>query len=95
MNKDNPFISVAEIDEQIAKAQKDTGGPAFPVQGLRDPNVSDGMTLRDYFAAKALQGLASAHKAEDGSWAIWGCEKEAAELSYMIADAMIAERGKA
>lgn len=40
---------------------KDTGGPAFPQNGL-DPwnmpkQMSTGMTLRDYFAAKALPGL--------------------------------------
>ena len=33
-----------------------TGGPAFPVQ-LAEYRVNDGMTLRDYFAAKAIQGL--------------------------------------
>ena len=30
-----------------------TGGPAFPTIGTD----IDGMTLRDYFAAKAMQGL--------------------------------------
>jgi len=35
---------------------KDTGGPAFPP--MRDPNTHVfGMTLRDYFAAKAMQAL--------------------------------------
>ena len=37
---------------------KETGGPAFPCEidfdiGLRDARL--GMTLRDYFAAKAMQ----------------------------------------
>ena len=33
-----------------------TGGPAFPgVDELGDPY--NGMTLRDYFAAKAMQGI--------------------------------------
>lgn len=39
---------------------KNTGGPAFPVQSvyIEDQETnSHGMTLRDYFAAKALQGL--------------------------------------
>ena len=31
----------------------DTGGPAFPAF----KEQSDGMALRDYFAAKAMQGL--------------------------------------
>ena len=37
-----------------------TGGPAFPCDRiLQEGQVicSDGMTLRDYFAAKAMQGL--------------------------------------
>jgi hypothetical protein len=40
----------------------DTGGPAFPVvidMGLT-VDWSKGMTLRDYFAAKAMQGLMDA-----------------------------------
>ncbi|MFA5820426.1 MAG: hypothetical protein WC854_14265 [Bacteroidales bacterium] len=100
MNKDNPFISVAEIDEQIAKAQKDTGGPAFPQtqvdygNGPEDPGPfgMGGMTLRDYFAAHALTGLCSAQNA-NGVWQ--GDVPEAAEKAYFLADAMIAERGKA
>lgn len=39
---------------------KNTGGPAFPVQSIyiedQETN-SHGMTLRDYFAAKAMQGI--------------------------------------
>lgn len=31
-----------------------TGGPAFPPS---NPGYAQGMTLRDYFAAKALQGF--------------------------------------
>lgn len=34
---------------------KDNGGSAFPAIGYRA--VDDGMTLRDYFAAKAMQAL--------------------------------------
>jgi hypothetical protein len=33
-----------------------TGGPAFPV-AIDNQVLDDGMTLRDYFAAKALQGF--------------------------------------
>jgi hypothetical protein len=40
-----------------------TGGPAFPgtqyANGIQPSGFSQGMTLRDYFAAKALQGLLS------------------------------------
>jgi len=31
-----------------------TGGPAFPFAFTDEARVSDGMTLRDYFAAKAM-----------------------------------------
>ena len=30
-----------------------TGGPAFPLPGLHRDTYNNGMTLRDYFAAKA------------------------------------------
>lgn len=33
--------------------RKDTGGPAFPIEGTATP-YAPGMTLRDYFAAQAL-----------------------------------------
>jgi len=45
------------------------------------------ITIRDYFAAKALQGMLS----EDGGGAL--DNDELAELSYMIADAMLKARG--
>jgi hypothetical protein len=40
---------------------RDTKNPnAFPYSGVGDDaNYSKGMTLRDYFAAKAMQGLLS------------------------------------
>ena len=44
-----------------------TGGPAFPttkpLEHWGDPN--QGMTLRDYFAAKAMQGLMAMNRAEE------------------------------
>ena len=49
----------------------DNGGPAFPVaevfderRGLITQYASDGMTLRDYFAAKAMQTLLAMPPAE-------------------------------
>jgi hypothetical protein len=70
-----------------------TGGPAFP--GLHPSSEfrykEEGMTLRDYFAAKAMQGLMvrnwSNHKGTDeeliGVWA---------RSSYVVADAMLKAR---
>ena len=42
-------------------SNRDTGGPAFPAgerfEGVDGWQTEPGMTLRDYFAAKAMQGL--------------------------------------
>jgi hypothetical protein len=48
-----------------------------------------GMTLRDYFATKAMQGLLSAQTEE---WNIYDHNHELADEAYRIADAMIAAR---
>jgi len=70
----------------------DSGGPAFPfgvrVIGERiEEDNEAGMSLRDYFAAKALQGFMANksnpgrfHPDEDAAWA------------YKIADAMLKAR---
>ncbi len=65
------------------------GGPAFPVPtyGLYAPQ--DGMNLRDYFAAKAMQAFVSA-------WASTmqypDTDLEVAEYAYAMADAMLEAR---
>lgn len=66
----------------------DNGGPAFPIGSgdMRDPF---GMTLRDYFAAKAMQGLLATDLKPDVE------NEELAEVAYAIADAMINERKRA
>ena len=64
--------------------------PAFLRVGTNG-TIEEGMTLRDYFAAKAMQSLAIAPGEERKG-------KEAreylAEVSYQIAAAMLAEREK-
>ena len=64
------------------------GGPAFP----RDERHlgHNGMTLRDYFAAKALAGI-EASQGNGGNF-ISTVEKVAAR-AYELADAMLAARG--
>jgi hypothetical protein len=46
-----------------------TGGPAFPYEyfdkQLNQNRIAVGMTLRDYFAAKAMQGLMAMNSAEE------------------------------
>lgn len=68
---------------------------AFP-QSCTDsghaPNVAPGMTLRDYFAAKAMQALISnlTFMASMDSVLV----KDLPKVSYGYADAMLAERAK-
>lgn len=57
-----------------------SGGPGALVAG--------GMTLRDYFAAAALQALITDDT--DGGWTLDG----AASRAYRFSDAMLAERAK-
>lgn len=85
----------------------DTGGPAFPKQdsvtsenNVLTVNGTDGMSLRDYFAAKAMQALLSHHGAycDDvsrpgsvGSEYVFHVHS-LAEYSYTQADAMLEAR---
>jgi hypothetical protein len=65
---------------------KDTGGPAFPTD--HNKNVAEGMTLRDYFAAKAMQSMNDRPDYAD-------TPADAIALdAYALADAMLAERNK-
>ena len=66
------------------------GGPAFPVQLADKVSYANqpGMTLRDYFAAAALQGLLACPNCEAAFW------ESFVGQSYQLADAMIAERAK-
>jgi hypothetical protein len=72
-----------------------TGGPAFPLQSIGPdfaPGYS-GMTLRDYFAAKAMQGmLADPDTARTVRKAGRKMDEAVAELAYMFADAMLKAR---
>ena len=70
--------------------EKDNGGPAFP--GLH-PSAEcrykeEGMTMRDYFAAKAMQGFNANPDCTDMT------NEKVAEWSYAIADAMLEARKK-
>ncbi|MCO8166874.1 hypothetical protein NJC40_03655 [Pseudomonas sp. 21LCFQ02] len=69
------------------------GGPAFPIPGLQHDEDFNGMSLRDYFAAKALQGLISTAGAPC-LLGMGGCENETASTAYKLADAMLAARVK-
>ena len=70
---------------------KDTGGPAFPANHFDLGDTEHGMTLRDYFAAKAMQATVQA-------WIINheypSTDFEVASNAYSVADAMLDERSK-
>ena len=63
------------------------GGPAFPCEGIVTSNgiLYEGMTLRDYFAAKAMQGYCTDP--------VMTSAKSVAALAYEMADAMLQARG--
>ena len=61
--------------------------PAFPANHFDLAENEHGMTLRDYFAAKAMQGLLS-----DGVGSL--SDEELADWAYKLADAMMKARGE-
>ncbi len=80
--------------------RKETGGPAFPIalgwietdknngdqKSVDVREVSHGMSLRDYFAARALAPAFPGMSTRDVQYA--------AEAAYELADAMLAARGE-
>lgn len=74
---------------------KNNGGPAFPTTAITE--YCQGMNLRDYFAAKAMQGFCanpSAFASNDlHGWALVNTdEARLSDYCYCIADAMLAAR---
>ncbi|EQA1588766.1 hypothetical protein RBQ08_RS03205 [Enterobacter hormaechei] len=75
--------------------KKNDGGYAFPMEATdatawRDCN--QGMTLRDYFAAKALSGWLASYPESCTHPIVAGNADEVAKHSYMLADAMLRAR---
>lgn len=69
------------------------GGPAFPV--TNEDHHAWGISMRDYFAAKALQGQMQREKdfgktIREQSFAKYAAH--IAQTSYQLADAMLAAR---
>ena len=78
-----------------------TGGPAFPSgeqyrNGAGDlcgkSSLYEGMTLRDYFAAKAMQGIL-AHLENHMERFLDLHDEDIAKFAYRQADAMLEARG--
>lgn len=62
-----------------------TGGPAFPVDESALIRNLQGMTLRDYFAAKAMQAdMTGGVHVDDFDWTV--------KRAYKMADAMLKAR---
>lgn len=77
-------------------SDKSTGGPAFPVNELDQVTGNlccqhMGMSLRDYFAAKAMQGELSA-QSETSGYGVWYDYDDLAMRCYKTADAMLKAR---
>lgn len=69
-------------------SEKNDGGPAFPVP-TTGCGEEWGMTLRDYFAAKAMQGFATTLTGTTPVlFDILACD------AYTMADEMLKERNK-
>lgn len=64
--------------------------PAFP-HPLNPRDYGRGMTLRDYFAAKAMQGMFAS---DSKNWNQEGEWDERAQTAYEMADAMLEARNK-
>ena len=74
---------------------KDTGGPAFPTDAYdleRQTTVrEEGMTLRDYFAAKAMQKMLGSEV--EAKWMLNTFNTTSvSEAAYRMADAMLKAR---
>ena len=74
---------------------KDTGGPAFPI---KNPQwLNDGMTKRDYFAAKAITSVVlfdaiANSESKNFKYTTGDSSALLAKTCYAIADAMLKER---
>lgn len=80
------------------------GGPAFPLpfnfnsEGMVHYSEECGMSLRDYFAAKAMQSIiAHTELVEDGKFLVGPAPgtsaiENFAGFAYLMADAMLAAR---
>jgi hypothetical protein len=68
------------------KEKKQSAFPSLHLDGHR------GMSLRDYFAAKAMQGVMSTYHHDKALEDIALERIQIAEMSYAIADAMLKQR---
>ena len=76
-------------------SEKPDGGPAFPLQDwdehIQSARRDTGLSMRDYFAAKAMQGDLANPTLD---WEVPDFEEGLVRQAYLIADAMLKERIK-
>jgi len=81
--------SIERLEKSLKENNMNTGGPAFPgtqyANGVQPTGFSQGMTLRDYFAAHAM-GVC------DDTLRPAYTFNEKAEYAYKMADAMLKAR---
>ena len=70
-----------------------TGGPAFPL-AIDKQVLHEGMTLRDYFAAKAMQSYLMLEATQEVLGDELVSPKQYCAVFYQWADAMLKARGK-
>lgn len=94
----------ADLFEGDGMNEKNTGGPAFPHQKSEHDVIAGGVTVRDYFAAKAMQGIVGSIDSEENYKRLnrhalaHGLKTVSAWIArdaYKQADAMLAERERA
>ena len=76
-------------------ARINDGGPVHPIvetNGQGQPELTHtGISLRDYFAAKAMQGFC----ADPSNHELFVDQADVARNAYLLADAMLRARGAA
>lgn len=77
-------------------SERNDGGPAFPLDVNADTSgtVNVGMSLRDYFAAAALQGICAANVIAPKGMTPSECIRMFGRTAYELADALLSERNK-
>lgn len=63
---------------------------AFPTDTIQEPY--SGMKLRDYFAAKAMQGIMSEYLSKGNGNGYWSDYDRIAKEAYKVADEMLKQR---
>jgi hypothetical protein len=76
------------FDKQIGVNMKDI--PAFPAMHYDLADNEHGLTMRDYFAAKAMQGICNSRSHSE----LKGHAIASAKVAYEMADAMLKARGE-